>query len=220
MASETASPFCHWETYIASGSPTLSWFYCITTPASDAVFYAATITGIGTAIVWAPFNPASCTLTPSIVIVLLKRHFHGFIHATAAFDVLLKRHFHSFIHATAAFDIQVTAQYRRNSRHRCGRWCLIPRTGRGLRVASSAAEDEETWRSGCPATGATTTSTIHRTTLGIHTSSSYSGIVPSVAIFTSRAVFSRALGIISRIVSNSISSQYTVKKYAYYTVIV
>lgn len=42
---ETDVPFCHWQTYIDTASPVLSWFSCISSSATDATFYAATITG-------------------------------------------------------------------------------------------------------------------------------------------------------------------------------
>jgi len=41
----TDEPFCFWETYIDTNSPTLRWFSCVTTKMVDATFYAATITG-------------------------------------------------------------------------------------------------------------------------------------------------------------------------------
>ncbi|KAF2263178.1 hypothetical protein CC78DRAFT_581744 [Lojkania enalia] len=37
-------PYCFWQTYIASGQPTLSWFSCIESKLPDATFLAATIT--------------------------------------------------------------------------------------------------------------------------------------------------------------------------------
>ncbi|KAF2730504.1 hypothetical protein EJ04DRAFT_586206 [Polyplosphaeria fusca] len=41
---DSEAPFCRWETYIASGSPTLRWFSCETSKLPDATFFAATIT--------------------------------------------------------------------------------------------------------------------------------------------------------------------------------
>ena len=37
-------PFCHWQTYIDTKSPTLSWFSCVTTRLDDETFYAASVT--------------------------------------------------------------------------------------------------------------------------------------------------------------------------------
>lgn len=40
----TDEPFCHWQTYIDTNSPALSWFSCVTSQLTDETFYAATIT--------------------------------------------------------------------------------------------------------------------------------------------------------------------------------
>jgi hypothetical protein len=37
-------PFCHWQTYIDPGSPTLRWFSCISTSTADETFYATSVT--------------------------------------------------------------------------------------------------------------------------------------------------------------------------------
>lgn len=42
----TYQPYCHWQTYIASNSPTLSWFSCVESKVPDATFLAATITDV------------------------------------------------------------------------------------------------------------------------------------------------------------------------------
>ena len=40
----TDVPFCHWQTYIDTNSPVLSWFSCVSTRVTDETFYAATVT--------------------------------------------------------------------------------------------------------------------------------------------------------------------------------
>jgi hypothetical protein len=40
----TDVPFCHWQTYIAAGQPTLSWFSCISASMADDTLFASTIT--------------------------------------------------------------------------------------------------------------------------------------------------------------------------------
>lgn len=40
----TDVPFCHWQTYIDTSSPVLSWFSCVSTRVTDETFYAATVT--------------------------------------------------------------------------------------------------------------------------------------------------------------------------------
>jgi len=40
----TDVPFCHWQTYIDTNSPVLSWFSCVSTRVADETFYAASVT--------------------------------------------------------------------------------------------------------------------------------------------------------------------------------
>jgi hypothetical protein len=40
----TDVPFCHWQTYVEAGQPTLRWFSCISTRMGDETLFASTIT--------------------------------------------------------------------------------------------------------------------------------------------------------------------------------
>lgn len=44
VRSTSEQPWCQWETYIASNSPTLRWFSCVETKGADLTFFANTIT--------------------------------------------------------------------------------------------------------------------------------------------------------------------------------
>ncbi|KAI9865671.1 MAG: hypothetical protein M1813_002129 [Trichoglossum hirsutum] len=64
-------PFCHWETYLASGSPTLSRFNCISTSRPDNTLYAATTPSVTaaslpTSSLTSPTTPSTHTTTKAI----------------------------------------------------------------------------------------------------------------------------------------------------------
>ncbi|KAI9763060.1 MAG: hypothetical protein M1840_000951 [Geoglossum simile] len=58
--SSTDAPFCHWETYVASGSPTLSLFGCVPTPQAGSTFYGTALAGTITS------SSISSLISPSI----------------------------------------------------------------------------------------------------------------------------------------------------------
>ncbi|KAI9773014.1 MAG: hypothetical protein M1839_002244 [Geoglossum umbratile] len=86
-ASSADVPFCHWDTYIASGSPTLSRFTCVPTPQAGSTYgVTAPSTTTGSFLDVSPTSPSSSQPTPK---TLNKALIAGASAGGASFLVLL-----------------------------------------------------------------------------------------------------------------------------------